>query len=80
MREQFETLRSTQLPRMEWIVPDFHDDGVNLKNGLLYFAKRNGTKQNGTKRNGTKRNGTKRNGKSVLCEMGNLYFAEQAGI
>ena len=32
------------------------------RNGGLYFAKRNGTKRNGTKRNGTKRNGTKRNG------------------
>ena len=34
--------------------------------GLLYFAKRNGTK----------RNETKRNGKSVLCKMENLYFAK----
>ena len=37
---------------------------TGFSSGLLYFAKRNGTKQNGTKRNGTKRNE-----KSVLCKM-----------
>ena len=30
MCEQFETFRSTQHPRIEWIVPDFDGDCVNL--------------------------------------------------
>ena len=28
---QLGTVRRTQLPRIAWIVPDFHGDGVNLK-------------------------------------------------
>ena len=32
MCEQFETFWSTQHPRIEWNVPDFHYNGVNLNN------------------------------------------------
>ena len=39
MCEQFEVFQNTQLPRIEWIVPDFHGNGVNLKNGGLTFFK-----------------------------------------
>ena len=39
MCEQFELFQSTQLSRIEWIVPDFHGSGVNLKNGGLAFYK-----------------------------------------
>ena len=39
MCKQSETFQSTQLPRIEWIEPDFHCDGVNLKYGGPTFSK-----------------------------------------
>ena len=39
MCEQFEVFESTQLPRIEWIVPHFHGNGINLRSGGLMFFK-----------------------------------------